>query len=181
MLTRKENAQAALNAFRAYVIQQARTNLTKADKNVTKELYDSIGGEVMVNPNSMQLSFSMAEHGEYQDKGVQGFSSNLKAPNSPYKFGSGTGKKGGLTSGINKWVRMRGFQFRNRKNGKFMSYEETAKLITHSVFQKGIRTTNFFTKPFEDAFARLPDDIVEAYGLDIESLLKTSLDNGKIN
>ena len=28
----------------------------------------------------------------------------------------------------------------------------------------------FFTKPFEKAFDRLPDELVEAYGLDIEKL-----------
>lgn len=43
----------------------------------------------------------------------------------------------------------------------------------------GLKTTNFFTEPFETAFKRLPDEIIEAYGLDIESLLKTSIKNGK--
>jgi len=177
----REEVKKTLDAFNAYVVQQSRSILTKSDSNVSKKLYDSIQGSVLVNPNSIELSFSMEEYGEFQDLGVQGKVSNLKAPNSPFKFGSGTGQKGGLTSGINKWVRQRGFQFRNKKNGKFMSFDQTAQLITQSVYKKGFSPKNFFNKPFEAAFERLPDDIVEAYGLDIETLLKNTLENGKKN
>jgi len=35
----------------------------------------------------------------------------------------------------------------------------------------------FFTKPFEAAFEMLPDDIVEAFGLDVENFLKTTINN----
>ena len=38
-----KETQTALRAFGKYVVQQARTNLTKGKKNVSKELYDSIG------------------------------------------------------------------------------------------------------------------------------------------
>ena len=35
-----------IKKFRDYVIQQARSNLTKGGKNVTKKLYDSLKGEI---------------------------------------------------------------------------------------------------------------------------------------
>ena len=35
-----KNTKIALEAFRDYVIQQARTNLTKNNKNVTSDLYN---------------------------------------------------------------------------------------------------------------------------------------------
>ena len=111
----------------------------------------------------------MEEHGIYQDKGVKGKTSSTKAPNSPFKFGSGTGKKGGLTNGIQKWVKQKRFQFRDEQ-GRFMSYNSTAFLITRSIYNKGLKPSMFFTKPFEKAFDRLPDELVEAYGLDIEKL-----------
>ena len=38
-----KETQKALRAFGKYVVQQSRTNLTKGKKNVSKELYDSIG------------------------------------------------------------------------------------------------------------------------------------------
>ena len=166
----KDYVQAELDKFKKYVIQQSRSNLTKGGKNVEKKLYNSIGGESISSKNSMRLAFEMEDYGTFQDLGVKGKRSSGKAPNSPYKFGSGTGKKGGLTEGINKWVRARRFQFRDKK-GQFLSFESTAFLITRSIYNKGIKPSFFFTKPFEKAFERLPDDIIEAYGLDVESLI----------
>ena len=43
------------------------------------------------------------------------------------------------------------------------------------VFQTGLETTNFFTKPFEKEFKQLPEDLVVAYGLTVDKLLKLSL------
>ena len=165
----KEEVQEAIDKFRKYVVQQSRSNLTKQKKNASKSLYNSIKGVSKVNPNSISLYFEMEEHGIYQDKGVKGKTSSTKAPNSPFKFGSGTGKKGGLTNGIQKWVKQKRFQFRDEK-GRFMSYNSTAFLITRSIYNKGLKPSMFFTKPFEKAFDRLPDELVEAYGLDIEKL-----------
>jgi hypothetical protein len=165
----KEEVQEAIDKFRKYVVQQSRSNLTKQKKNASKSLYNSIKGVSKVNPNSISLYFEMEEHGIYQDKGVKGKTSSTKAPNSPFKFGSGTGKKGGLTDGIQKWVKQKRFQFRDEQ-GRFMSYNSTAFLITRSIYNKGLKPSLFFTKPFEKAFDRLPDELVEAYGLDIEKL-----------
>ena len=121
-----------LNRFGKYVVSQSRANLTRGDKNVNKDLWKSIKYDVETHKNSFTMTIEMLEYGLFQDKGVRGKSSSTKAPQSPYKFGSGTGKKGGLTKGIDKWVRARRFQFRDRDTGRFMSYKTTAFLITRS-------------------------------------------------
>lgn len=174
MLNKTETLN-TLQAFNKYVIQQARTNLTKGNKNVTKELYDSLKAISKVNPNSIENYIEMADHGKFLDLGVKGKVSSAKAPNSPFKFGSGTGKPGGLTEGIRGWVKARRFQFRNRETGKFMSYEQTAQLITRSIYLKGTKPTLFFSKPFAKGFESLPDELIKAYGLDIESFMKFTL------
>lgn len=174
MLNNK-NTKEYLNAFAKYVIQQSRSNLTKQNKNVDKKLYDSLDKEIEVGANSFRMAFLMEDYGAFQDKGVQGKTSSTKAPNSPFKFGSGTGKKGGLTQGISKWVRQKRIQFKDRKTGKFLSYQSTSFLITRSVYNKGIKPSLFFTKPFEKAFERLPDELVEAYGLDVEEFLQFTI------
>ena len=46
-----------LNRFAKNVITKARSNLTRQDKNVSKELYDSLGYNVKVMPNSIFLEF----------------------------------------------------------------------------------------------------------------------------
>jgi hypothetical protein len=110
----------------------------------------------------------MEQYGEFQDKGVRGKSSSSKAPNSPFRFGSGTGRKGGLTEAMQSYVKRRRIQFKDRKTGRFLSYQSTAFLIARSIYQKGIKPSLFFTKPFVAAFKRLPDDLIEAYSIGLE-------------
>jgi hypothetical protein len=183
MLDKKETLT-TLQAFNTFVIKEARENLLKGGKygtnNVTKKLTDSLKATSKVNPNSIENYIEMADHGKFLDLGVKGKFSSQRAPNSPFKFGSGTGKPGGLTEGIRGWVKARRFQFRQRKadgtsTGKFMSYEQTAQLIIRSIWTKGTKPTRFFSKPFEDGFKKLPDELVKSYGLDVESFLKFTL------
>jgi hypothetical protein len=170
-----KNTKGYLNSFAKYVIQQSRSNLTKGGKNNQKKLYNSLDKEIEVGANSFRLAFLMEDYAEFVDKGVQGKTSSTKAPNSPFKFGSGTGKKGGLTQGIDKWVQQKRIQFRNKETGKFLSYKSTSYLITRSIYNKGIKPSLFFTKPFEKAFERLPDELIEAYGLDVEQFLQYTI------
>ena len=183
MLDKKETLT-TLQAFNTFVIKEARENLLKGGKygtnNVTKKLTDSLKATSKVNPNSIENYIEMADHGKFLDLGVKGKVSSQRAPNSPFKFGSGTGKPGGLTEGIRGWVKARRFQFRKRNadgtsSGKFMSYEQTAQLITRSIYLKGTKPTLFFSKPFAEGFKSLPDELIKAYGLDIESFMKFTL------
>ena len=163
-----------LNKFGKFIVQQSRSNLSKAKKKDRGALYKSINYNLEVGKRSFALSFSMEDYGKFVDKGVKGASSSSKAPNSPYKFGTGSGRKGGLTDGINGWVKRKRFQFRDKK-GKFLSYESTAFIVRRSIWFTGLRTTNFFERPFELAFKKLPDELIKAYGLTVENLLKFSL------
>ena len=175
---RESGLQEALDRFKASVIKQARTNLSKGDRNVSRKLYNSLKGQAKVYAKGYSLSFEMEDHGFYQDKGVRGKKSSAKAPNSPYKFGSGKGKKGGLTEGIQRWVKARKFQFKDKK-GKFMSYDSTAWIITRSIYAKGIRPTLFFTKPFEAAYKRLPQELVNDLKIDLEKIFNYSIKQPK--
>lgn len=171
-----QNVNDVLKAFRDYVIKQSRTNLTKGGKNVSKELYNSIDGEVITEQNYSIVGFSMADYGQFQDQGVRGALSSMKAPNSPFRFGSGKGKKGGLTKSILKWVQAKRFQFRDKQSGKFMSYQQTGYLITRSIFLKGIKPSLFFTKPFEAGYKKYIDtDLMKAFGQDVETMVDYNL------
>ena len=164
-----------LNEFGKSVVKQSRTRLSKSKKNDSKKLYNSLSYDLNVSKNSFSLSFNMEDYGTFIDKGVKGVSSSAKAPKSPYKFGTGTGKKGGLTSGIDKWVTRKRIQFREKEGkgvkGQFLSYKQTAFLIRRAIWHKGLETTNFFSKPFENAFKKLPDIIIEKFGLDLDDFL----------
>jgi len=171
------NVEKELKNFAKYVVTKSRMNLRSSDKNSSGDLSKSLDSNVKVSKNSFELSFLMEDYGVFQDKGVKGKSSSAKAPNSPFKFGTGTGRKGGLSEGINKWVKRKRFQFRDKKSGKFLSYDSTAFLISRSIYHKGIAPSLFFTKPFEKAFKNLNKDLVEAYKLDVEQLMKNTINN----
>ena len=164
----------ALKKFVDVVVKQSKNALIKKDRNVSKSLYNSIKGKSKVSKNSFEISFEMESYGKFLDKGVKGKSSSLKAPDSDFQFGSGTGKEGGLTEGILKWVTRRRFQFREKETGQFLSYESTAFLITRSIYLTGTKPTEFFTKPFNAAFKKLPDEIIKSYALEVNTLLKNS-------
>ena len=163
----KEQTKKYLNDFAKYVIQQSRSNLSKQGKNVDKTLYNSLDREIEVSANSFRLSFLMEDYGAFQDQGVSG---TKRKYNTPFSYKS---KRPPLKP-ITDWVTKRRFQFR-KENGKFMSYKSTAYLIAGGILKNGIKPSLFFTKPFEKAFERLPDELVEAYGLDVEEFLKYTI------
>jgi hypothetical protein len=163
----KEQTYKYLNDFAKYVIQQSRSNLSKQGKNVDKTLYNSLDREIEVSANSFRLSFLMEDYGAFQDQGVSG---TKRKYNTPFSYKS---KRPPLKP-ITDWVTKRRFQFR-KENGKFMSYKSTAYLIAGGILKNGIKPSLFFTKPFEKAFERLPEELVEAYGLDVEQFLKYTI------
>lgn len=182
------NVNKELNRFAKYVISQSRANLTRAKKG-GGSLYKSLDSNVKVSKNSFELSFLMEDYGVFQDKGVKGkdpskVSPNAKitgqqAPNSEYKFGSGkTGNYKGFVLSIEKWAKKKNIRLRDKK-GKFTkgNYKTIAHIIAGNIYNRGIKPSLFFTKPFEKAFKGLNKDLVEAYKLDIETLMENSINN----
>jgi hypothetical protein len=181
MEIKQDRVKASLEKFAKGVVQQARSNLTRNKKNVTGNLYNSLQYEIEVGPNSLALRWKMDElapYWKFQDYGVQGKSSSSKAPNSPFRFGTGSGMAGGLSRAIEEWVAARRFQFRDKK-GKFLSYDATAFLVSRSIYNKGIKTTSFFTRPFQLKFEQLPKEIATAFALDLKDFLRFTLQNQK--
>ena len=177
------NVQKTIEKFRDYVIRESKDNLKRGGQygsyNNTSALSNSLKGEIVTENGFTIVGFKMADYGAYRDQGVKGKTSSNKAPNSPFKFGSGTGRKGGLTKGINQWVKQKGFQFRSKEEGskgRFLSYDSTAYLITRSIFHKGIKPSLFFTKPFEAGYKKYIDvDLLKAFGQDIETMVDYNL------
>jgi hypothetical protein len=160
-----KNVQQELNRFAKYVIQQSRTNLTKGKKNSSKKLYDSLDYDLNVGPNSFSMSFLMEDYGIFQDKGVSGIK---KKYNTPYSYTN----KMPPPSKMDKWIVRKGLKGIRGKDGKFISRKSLQFMIARSIYNNGIKPSLFFTKPFEKAFKNLDKDIIKAYQLDVEELLK---------
>jgi hypothetical protein len=151
-----------LENFGKVVQKKAQDRLAKLGRNDTGKLGNSIIYKLEGDKNERKLSITAESYGAYIDQGVKGRTSAARAPNSPFRFGSGKGKKGGLTEGIEGWVKRKKIQFKDRRTGKFLSYKSTAWLIARSVYNKGIPATGFLTKPFEEEFLKLPKKLLDA-------------------
>lgn len=160
-----DNTQQALEDFKKYVIQQARTNLTKGKKNVDGNLYKSLQGFVEKSPAGFRLYFEMEDYGMFQDKGVSGVK---KKYNTPFSYKS----KMPPIKPLQLWAKKRNIRLRDEK-GQFKkgNYKTIGFLIARSIFEKGIKPSLFFTKPFERAIKRLPEDLRKAFGEDLNKLL----------
>ena len=160
-----KNVQQELNRFAKYVIQQSRTNLTKGKKNSSKALYNSLDYDLNVSPNSFSMSFLMEDYGIFQDKGVSGIK---KKYNTLFSYKD----KMPPPSKMDKWIVRKGLKGIRGKDGKFISRKSLQFMIARSIYNNGIKPSLFFTKPFEKAFKNLDKDIIKAYQLDVEELLK---------
>jgi hypothetical protein len=149
-----------LNKFAKYVIQQSRTNLTKGKKNSSKSLYNSLDFKYKTVNGGIGIQFLMDEYGLYQDKGVSG---KKKKYNTPFSYKD----KMPPSSALDKWSVRKGIAPRD-KSGKFIPRKSINFLIARSIYNKGIKPSLFFTKPFEKAYKDLPKDLVKGFINDIE-------------
>jgi hypothetical protein len=151
-LKKAENTKLALDKFGKYLVTQSRANLTRQKKNVTKNLYNSLDYEVKVNPKSIEFDFIMEAYGEWVDKG--------RKPGKMPPFGA-----------IYAWVARRKIQFKDTKTKKFLSYSETARRVMIKIKAKGIEPSDFYTRPFNLGFKQLPEELRQAYELDVMQFL----------
>ena len=154
----------ALQEFEQRVVQAAKDNLQRTNKNVSGKLDDSIKGEVKQMPNSIRVFFQMDNYGWFQDQGVRGVKSGKSLSNFSYKSKMPPSKV------FDKWTIRKGLAPRDKK-GRLLKRKSLNFLIARSVFHHGIKPSMFFTKPFESAFEKLPNELIEKYGLDMENLL----------
>tara|TARA_B110000046_G_C12789488_1_gene312491 strand:+ start:129 stop:653 length:525 start_codon:yes stop_codon:yes gene_type:complete len=161
--------QKELNDFGKYVVQQSRTNLTKGKHNATKELYNSIGYFVDKTAQGYKISFEMEDYGMFQDRGVKGVKSNYVVnKNSPFSYKQNSNLIGleYHTGVFAKFAKRMGMQPRDKK-GKFGSYKTMGFILANSIKNKGVKASMFFTKPFEQAFKRLPEELAESLAKDL--------------
>lgn len=158
--------------FGKYVVQQARTNLTKKKKNVSKTLYDSIQYKETTSQTGASFSFDflMEDYGEFQDKGVSGIK---KKYNTPYSYKSKMPPRGPL----DRWAVRKGLQGVRDDKGRFISRKSLVYLIQRKLYYKGIEPSYFFTRAFKLGFQRLPVEVREAFKLDVEDFMKFTLKN----
>ena len=142
-----KNVDEILLSFAQYVIDASKENL-KNDVNkygsnkAGGDLYNSLSYTFDKSQDHFLLDFLMEDYGVFVDKGVRGKTSTYPetaASLSQFQYGSGNFPKGGLTEGINEWMKKKRFQWRDER-GRFMSYESMSYLIARSDLQQRFKS-----------------------------------------
>jgi len=176
----------AIEAYAKYVVQQAKSNLTKEKKGGGK-LYNSLDYIIQQRRSSggrfatgYSVEFLMEDYGVFQDQGVKGkdpskVSPNAKikgqqAPNSKFRFGSGKSNKTfkDFVNQMSAFAQRKNIRFRDDK-GRYKKggYKSLGYVIASNIYNRGLRPSMFFTKPFEAGIKRFGDDIAVSYGNDV--------------
>lgn len=158
-----ENTESALNDFMRLVIRKARRNLKDRKINASKNLSRSFKSFVKVNPNSIEASIEAADYLPFIDRGVKGVKGGKSLSGFRY-----TNKKPPVRF-LQTWIKQKSGIFRQRDQ------RSQAFAVQNKVYNYGIRPTKVFTDPFEEEFKTLPNELVEAYGLDVEQFMKLVL------
>jgi len=159
----------ALEKYAKYVIQQARSNLSKDGKG-KGTLYQSLSYRI----KGSKISFLAENYGVFVDQGVKGndpsrVSPNAKikgqqAPNSKYRFGSGKSNRTfkEFVNAMSKWAKQKNIRFRDEK-GKFKAgnYKSLGYVIASNIYNRGLKPTMFFTKPFEKGIDKFSDEMIQ--------------------
>ena len=173
----KDHVKGILNIFGTDVVSQARINFRHKDASGRGS--KSIDYEFEVHPNSFMLAFEMESYMEFHDKGVKGVGGRKAdgsiwkrkrvLPNSPYKY---TNREPPARV-FSRWSIRRGIAPRT-SGGQFQKRKSLQFALANSVYHTGIETSLFFTRAFNKEFGNLPNELVEAYGLDVEQFLKST-------
>tara|TARA_R110000803_G_scaffold59479_1_gene118082 strand:+ start:442 stop:972 length:531 start_codon:yes stop_codon:yes gene_type:complete len=165
-----------INKYAKYVVQQAKSNLTK-DKKGGGPLYESIQYKTTKEGSTAFLiSFLMEDYGAFVDEGVRGANPSLvkggyqKAPLSKYKYTTLMPPMKMLAN----WAKSKNIRFRNAK-GQYAkgSNRSMGFALQRSIFAQGMKPTYFISKPFENGQFELSNNMLEAFVQDIDDVLNS--------
>lgn len=127
--------------------------------------------------NSFEFDFVMEDYGVFVDSGRDGTEKKNRKGILKGESNRGIGiPKQKLLS----WIKSKPVRLKDLKTGKFIEQTQSrinslAFLINRKIREKGITATLFFSEPFDQEFLKLPEEVVEAFGLDVETFLEFTL------
>ena len=175
-----KNLDDVLNKYAKYVVQQAKSNLTK-DKKGGGALYNSIDYELEMEADIFLLDFLMEGYGLFVDEGVRGANPSLvkggyqKAPMSKYRY---TNKMPPMQM-LADWAKSKNVRFRVGKGqkggGQFKagSYQSMGFWLQKSIYAQGMKPTYFISKPFNNGQFDLSENMLDAFVQDVDDLLSS--------
>lgn len=177
-----KHTQDALQSFGDKVVSDAKANLQASGKVDTGSLVNSIKSTgVIFHRRSIELGISLNYYGAFVEKGVKGAggvrktTSTFQRTNNKGKIWKQNGKdspysfKEGVKPSVKHFI-----EWSNRKGLNPFAVRE-------SVYRQGIAPTPFLQQAVDKNIGLMPNEIKEAFALDVKStlnfILKTNLKN----
>ena len=133
------------------IVAQAKKNIKTSKISHSGHLYNGMKSKSKVNENSVSLAITIADYWEYMDYGVEGV--------------------GGQKADGSNWVKRRvtnnKFKYREKMPppsafSRYTSERSGQFAIANSVFHRGLKTTSFFTDPFDAEVEELEEKVLQA-------------------
>ena len=153
------NADQAIRTFSQNVISNAIQNLGKRG-NASGTLAKSLRAKTEIQGIKLLINFIGADYAPFVDKGVRGAGGykgqgGNRGQGSPYRFGTGSarGTWAKFSVSMDSWLARKGIvRGRDTKTGRFIALKAVKFLIMRAIYQRGLRTSNFFTDAFKQNY-----------------------------
>ena len=169
-----------MDSYGYFVSRTAQGILEAEGKNATGNLSKAIKHEIVIDEEgNLKVVWPMedAQYWAFVEKGVKGALTSAKAPDSPFQFGTGSGPVGGMRTGIRQWIVDKPVgQWKDRKTGRFMSYDGMAYVISRNVYLHGIAPTPFLMPTIQAQYKRYQKLLENAYAKDIGNAMGKAME-----
>ena len=181
-----KHLEKALTRFGSNVIKEGRKILNQKKKRTQENtLFNDYHYTMKSSSSTITFGFEFgraSDYWEFVDQGVRGTGGAKKGRtakgeqsarggtgvarggDSPFKF-KYDNPKGDLVKAIRGWIKNKPISLGN------MNETGLAFAIGYSIKRRGLERTMFYTKPVNKALRKLPNELTEAFRLDLEKLV----------
>ncbi len=163
----------AMNEFGDKVVKDAKQNLKNKKKVDTGTLEKSVvNNGVKFMRRSFSLNIGMSDYGAFVDKGVRGVG-GVRKTTSTFKRTNNKGKLWKQNGGDSPYSFKEG---RKPSVKHFVNWSNKRGLspfaVRESVYHQGIKPTYFLKEAVEENIKLVPNEIAEAFALDVKSTIE---------
>ena len=168
-----KHLEKALTKFGSNVIKEGRKILNQKKKRTQENtLFNDYHYKMRSSSSTITFGFEFGgaeDYWEFVDQGVIGVggfkgSGKARGGNSPFKF-KYANPGGAMVNAIKGWIKNKPISLAD------MNESSAAWAIGYSIKRRGLERTMFYTKPVNKALRKLPNELTEAFRLDVEKLV----------
>ena len=168
-----KHLEKALTKFGSNVIKEGRKILNQKKKRTQENtLFNDYHYKMKSTSSTITFGFEFGgaeDYWEFVDQGVVGVggfkgSGNARGGNSPFKF-KYANPGGAMVNAIKGWIKNKPISLGG------MNESSAAWAIGYNLKRRGLERTMFYSKPVNKALTKLPEELTEAFRLDLEKMV----------